>query len=463
MAILKIQKRNGDLADFDRERIESAIRKAALATAQATPQPLTLDPSLIPSLVDRIVSHLEKRFGHIERLPNVEHIQDIVEQELIAAGFFEVARNYILYRAHHAQLRAEQRIEELRKIEREQLRVVKRDGSSEVFRVSKLERAFAIAARGLKQECPFPQVYERFKLTLVENIPTAQIMKNLRKVCLDLVTVQNIHWQLVAGRLYIMDLYKSACRNRQMDLKKVYSPEAFKEHFDHYIRIGRYARNFYDYYSPDDILSAGKALNKERDLSYIYSTVLSFDRRYLLNPNKDIRELPQEMYMAIALFLAIPEPAEKRLTVSKQIYEVTSSQKLSLPTPTLLNARTNFHQLSSCFKLNVNDDLRARVAIGLEQHRIHVGVGRNVCRHRLYRLRPTNLAAIGSHRAVQCHVLRLKRRDCYPLPHQPAAQRSDQRAFPCVGGCALHHHSCRYFFAGYERNCGSAIDCAMFA
>jgi ribonucleoside-diphosphate reductase alpha chain len=31
---------------------------------------------------------------------------------------------------------------------------------------------------------------------------------------------------------------------------------------------------------------------------------------------------------------------------------------VSLPTPTLLNARTNYHQLSSCFKLNVDDDLR---------------------------------------------------------------------------------------------------------
>ena len=65
------------------------------------------------------------------------------------------------------------------------------------------------------------------------------------------------------------------------------------------------------------------------------------------------------MYLAVALFLAIPEKAEDRMKVARQIYEVTSSQKLSLPTPTLLNARTNFHQLSSCFKLNVDDDLRS--------------------------------------------------------------------------------------------------------
>jgi ribonucleoside-diphosphate reductase alpha chain len=94
-------------------------------------------------------------------------------------------------------------------------------------------------------------------------------------------------------------------------------------------------------------------LKKETDFSYNYTTMLMYKKRYLLNPNKVVKELPQEMYMSIALFLAIPEPEDKRLEVAKKIYEYCSTGKISLPTPTLLNARTNFHQLSSCFKFNV--------------------------------------------------------------------------------------------------------------
>jgi ribonucleoside-diphosphate reductase alpha chain len=82
-------------------------------------------------------------------------------------------------------------------------------------------------------------------------------------------------------------------------------------------------------------------------------------KRYLLNPNKIIWELPQEMYMSVALFLAIPEEKEERLETAIQIYQNISTQKISLPTPTLMNARTNFHQLSSCFKLNLDDNLRS--------------------------------------------------------------------------------------------------------
>jgi ribonucleoside-diphosphate reductase alpha chain len=63
--------------------------------------------------------------------------------------------------------------------------------------------------------------------------------------------------------------------------------------------------------------------------------------------------------MSVALFLAVPESKETRLDVALKIYEYCSSQKISLPTPTLMNARTNFHQLSSCFKLSVDDDLRS--------------------------------------------------------------------------------------------------------
>jgi len=65
------------------------------------------------------------------------------------------------------------------------------------------------------------------------------------------------------------------------------------------------------------------------------------------------------MYMSVALFLAIPEQAENRLAFALRIYKHCSEQRISLPTPTLLNARTNYHQLSSCFKININDDLRA--------------------------------------------------------------------------------------------------------
>ena len=358
MIIKKVQKRSGEIVDFNADRIANAIRKAAEATQQTSTNPLQIDLSFVPSITADIVSELEKKYHSDAQIPNIETIQDIVERKLVENGHFEIAKNYILYRAQHSRHRSEIRIEELRKIDNNLLKVTKRDGSTQIFKATKLRASFAIAAQGFEKECTFEELYERLKLLINENIATPQINKNARKAALDLITIKNTHWQNVAGRFYLMDLYKQACRNRKIKQNDLYTPGAYKLLFDQYIQDGLYNRDFYNYYSPEDILKAGAAISKTRDLSYIYSTILAFDRRYLLNPNKFVRELPQEMYMSIALFLAIPEPKEKRLEIALKIYEMSSSQKLSLPTPTLLNARTNFHQLSSCFKLNVADDLR---------------------------------------------------------------------------------------------------------
>lgn len=358
MPIEKIVKRNGDIVDFDRVRILNAVMRAAQATQASTPGGVLVDLEFIPKLTADVVSALEVEFAEGPRIPSVEHIQDIVEHKLVETGQFEVAKTYILYRAEHARRRAERRIEELAKIESGLLKVTKHAGEIEVFQADKIKKVFARAAKGFEEKCSFDALYERLKLTVVDQITTAQIMRNMRKVCLDLISVDNIHWQNIAGRLYIIDLYKQASRNRSITIDAIYTPETFRDHMVHYIKTGRYTAEFNTHYTPEDMLEAGKVLKREQDLAYIYSTVLAFDRRYLLNPNKKVYELPQEMYMAVALFLAIPEPQEKRLQIAKKIYEVIATQKLSLPTPTLMNARTNFHQLSSCFKLNVNDDLR---------------------------------------------------------------------------------------------------------
>ena len=365
MVLTKIRKRNGDIVDFDQARIAVAIEKSVVATQKQISAETPADVRFIPQLVRHITEELEHRFPDTSRIPDIESIQDVVERELLTCGRFDVAKNFILYRADHARLRAEKRIAELEKIDKNLLKITKRNHKKEVFNVRKLKKTFAVAAQGLEKACRFEDAYDILKNRLVDGMPTHQLLDHLKKACIDLLTIENTDWQKVAARLYMMQLYKKAVLNRKIGLSDIYSPASFVALFDRYVRKGLYYKKFYDYYSREEIEEVGRHLNKERDFTYIYSTVLSFDKRYLLNPNKKVYELPQEMYMAIALFLAIPEKNEARLAMAKKIYDVTSTQKLSLPTPTLINARTNFHQLSSCFKLNIADDLRA-IYHGLE-------------------------------------------------------------------------------------------------
>ncbi len=354
MTIIKIEKRNKEIAKFNRARIEIAIQKACAEVGE-------LDRDFIVPLTDEIIHDLEHSFDDDcgEMMPTVEDVQDVVERHLVSANKYEVVKAYILYRAKQSEGRSEKEQNLQEQFEQHKLKVIKDNRKRENFNANKVKKVFDRASKGYKRQCTFKTFMEAFKKNIVEDIKTSDINKLMIKTCIDLVSVENIYWQHIAARIFVSNLYKQAIRNRGISMKELYTPKAYKALFDEYIKNGLYYKDFYKYYSQEDILKAGKLLSEDTDKSYEYTTVLSLEKRYLLNPNGIIKELPQELYMSVALFLAIPESDENRLKFAFKLFKHCSEQRISLPTPTLLNARTNYHQLSSCFKANVDDDLRA--------------------------------------------------------------------------------------------------------
>lgn len=354
MKIKVIKNREWDLIPFDRSRIERAIERAWESIGM---KELAFIDDMVTDIVQTMADIVIAADN--EKVLTIEEIQDIVEKKLMEFGHFEVAKRYIIYRQARNVERDKQIKDTQEKLKQNALEITKSDGTTELFDIEKVRNTYKRVSFGLARACKFEELEASLNKYIVEGIKTKDILKMMIKSCIDLVTVENIQWEKIAGRLMTIDLYKEASNNRGLDLKDIYSPESFKALMDDYIASGLYYKDFYKYYSEADILAAGAKLKKDTDFTYNYTTVLMYKKRYLLNPNKIIKELPQEMYMAAALFLAIPEKAEDRLDVAYKIYEYCSKAMISLPTPTLLNSRTNYHQLSSCFKLNIDDDLRA--------------------------------------------------------------------------------------------------------
>ncbi len=96
-----LNKRDGSTVTFDASRIEKALEKAGQATHEFD----SLEAQLLTRQVVKVLSH---RFGHTQ-IPDIEAIQDIVEQVLISANHFETARAYIVYREQHHRLREDKR------------------------------------------------------------------------------------------------------------------------------------------------------------------------------------------------------------------------------------------------------------------------------------------------------------------------------------------------------------------
>lgn len=349
MVIKLVKNRDGDMVPFDPVRIKNAIQKAYEFT----------ETSLwdIDLVVSSIVDVLETMHNQQE-VVGLEHIQDVVEQELMKAGKYEVAKQYIIYRQKHDEERKKNREEIQEKFEDHKLKVIKDDGSWEFFDINKVRSIYDKVVFGLEKKCLFVDLEKNLTRYLVDKIASKDIMKMLVKCAIDLISIENIDWQLIAGRLLTSDLYKQASRERKIAVKDLYTPEAFADLVEEYVKDNLYYQEFFDHYTREDFLKAGEYIDAERDMDYGCTTLLMFNKRYLLNPNGVIKELPQYMYMAAAMFLAVPEK-EDRLKKAFEFYDITSQQKLSLPTPTLMNARRKFHQLSSCFKISVGDDLRS--------------------------------------------------------------------------------------------------------
>jgi len=93
---MKIIKRNGSEEQFDLSKIINAVQKANAATENGT---------LSKEQIMEIADYVEYKCNKLGRAASVEEIQDMVENQLMALGAFEIAKNYVRYRYNRSLIR----------------------------------------------------------------------------------------------------------------------------------------------------------------------------------------------------------------------------------------------------------------------------------------------------------------------------------------------------------------------
>ncbi|MDR1785867.1 MAG: ribonucleoside triphosphate reductase [Spirochaetaceae bacterium] len=101
MFIRHVVKRSGEIRDYDRSKIKAAIGKA-IEAVEKRPDPGRAE-ALTQGVEDKLKVLMSQR--HVNSIPAIEEIQDIVETVLIEAGEAKIAKAYILYRARHEAIR----------------------------------------------------------------------------------------------------------------------------------------------------------------------------------------------------------------------------------------------------------------------------------------------------------------------------------------------------------------------
>lgn len=227
-----------------------------------------------------------------------------------------------------------------------------------------MERLERICKEILKEIDKDQEIYTKEKLDeaavhiLRPSMTEREVRDSLIQVSLELTTDMEPKWQYVAARLYTYKLYDDVRDNRKLDKgKKLYSD--LYGYISELTEQGLYGKYILDNYTREDVEELEREIKPERDFLFTYSGISLLSKRYLVQDyNRKIVELPQQMFMGIAMHLAVPEDKEKRVAWAKRFYDVLSSLKATMATPTISNARKPFYQLSSCFIDTVEDSLK---------------------------------------------------------------------------------------------------------
>ena len=318
---MQILKRNGLFQEYDQTKIKNAIQKAFRGMGE------TISEENLSLLLSEIQEHITDG-------SSVEQIQDYVEESLMRHGYLKVAKAYILYRQHHAELR--QAADEL----------------CELVRDPALSPLLAQLQEDFPEDIYSLQLLVlKFRSFYKEDMTLSEAYATLERASVELISKDAPQWEMIAARFLSLDLEH---RIREQEETLGFS--------DWYGKLSWLTNQGYvgtfllEHYSREDVEELSSFLKPERNNLFNYSGLDLIAKRYLIcDHSHRLLERPQEMFMGIAMHLAIPE--KDRVRWAKEFYEILSTLKVTMATPTMSNARKPFHQMSSCFIDTVEDSL----------------------------------------------------------------------------------------------------------
>ncbi|MEM3074901.1 MAG: ribonucleoside-diphosphate reductase subunit alpha [Candidatus Pacearchaeota archaeon] len=344
MVELMVIKRNGNVVDFDIERIKNAIIKAIRASEKEIPE------NTINEIVSDIYAEINDRF--IEFYPNVENIQDIVEKHLMRRGLYEIAKNYILYRAERQKAREAEKQKIIEKTLLGKLTIRKRDGRIILLDINKLRKTIERGINGYEKEVSADLILKELMKNLFDGMTTEDIDRALIISTIPFIE-KHYSYSKVAAQFFLQKIYKEVI---QESINSENIDEKYRTAFIKNLKI-MVENNCLDKRLLDfDLIALTKEINIDRDNFFDYMGIETLYDRYFIKINGRRLETPQAFWMRVAMGLALNEKDKNLRAV--EFYNVLSTFRFISSTPTLFNSGTLNPQLSSCFLTTIEDSLQ---------------------------------------------------------------------------------------------------------
>ena len=322
---MDITKRNGEIEVYDNNKISIAIKKSFISTGK----------EVSDSEIAGMVSEVEQFITDNPELRTVEDIQNRVEKCLMAHGHYDEAKNYILFRYQRNE-------------QRQAINYIAWAADDR-----KLADVLQSVAREYRERSySMVTLQEKFSSFSKPGMSQKDAIDALIKAAVELTTPEAPSWEMISARILSYRSEKNISRlEEEMGLRTFYRKLKYMT------EEGLYGDYILQNYSEEEINEAATFIDPERNKLLNYSGLDLLLKRYVIkNYSGKVIERIQEMFLGIALHLAMPEK-EDRLMWVRRIYDLLSKLEVTMATPTLSNSRKPSHQLSSCFIDTVPDSL----------------------------------------------------------------------------------------------------------
>lgn len=203
-----------------------------------------------------------------------------------------------------------------------------------------------------EEEYSLKKLEEKYATFYKTEVPREEQMKMLVKAAVELTTQEAPKWEMIAARIYL-----NIVKNDLKEEMRKRGITSFYKKICYLTEEKLYGAYILESYTKDEITEFEKLMKEDRDYLFNYSGLELLLNRYVIRDQKGILlESPQEMFLGIAMHLAMKEKKDRYTWVEK-FYNMLSQLQVTVATPTLSNARKPYHQLSSCFIDTVPDSL----------------------------------------------------------------------------------------------------------
>ena len=235
--------------------------------------------------------------------------------------------------------------------------VIKRDNRVEEYNSEKMWKVILWACDG--NEILAKELLKDLDIKIYDKIKVDKLMDLVIETAVNKISELFPIWDKVARNLYLQKIYKET-----WGMKRNEYPN-YLDVLDKGIKYGVYNSEVLDTFSKEELKELGDYIKQERDLNFTYLGVKTAYLKYAMKYTKTkILELPQHIFMRVALFSFYKEDKKDRLNLIKKRYDDLSGFYYTEATPKVLNSLRPKAQMSSCVLIQPDDNAESINYVG---------------------------------------------------------------------------------------------------